>query len=92
MFEHLAKHKKIIVTGPNRSGTTLAATAIQHDLKTTHGLIKEELCQFRIEGVQVWMDCPEPMVIQAPFIADACHQFPTALVVYMHRDLKDIEK
>ena len=91
MFAHLAKHKKILVTGPHRSGTTFAATAIQHDL-AEHGLIKEELCKFSQRGLEHWLECPEPMVIQAPFASDICHQYPQAFIVFMFRNIADIEK
>jgi hypothetical protein len=92
MFEHLKQHKKILVTGPHRSGTTFAATAIQRDLKDTHGLVKEELCHFQQGGVEHWLSTPNPCVIQAPFVADVCHQYPQAFIVYMLRNPEDIEK
>ena len=89
MFENLAKHRKILVTGPHRSGTTFAATAIAHD--TGHGLVREELCRFSRKGLEHWIENDARVVIQAPFASDICHQFPTAMVVFMHRDIEDIE-
>lgn len=89
MFEHLAKHKKILVTGPHRSGTTFTATAIAHD--TGHGLIREELSGFSAKKLSYWLtEAPGPVVCQAPYAADKCHLFG-AFVVFMMRDLKDIE-
>ena len=93
MFEHLAKHNKILVTGPHRSGTTFAATAIAHDLKE-HGIIKEELCwlpNLGLNRLEYWLTNPNKVVVQAPFAADACHQYPGVFVVFMHRDIDDIE-
>ena len=94
MFEHLAKHKKILVTGPHRSGTTFAATAIQHDLKDTHGLVKEELCwlpKMGLRRLEYWLTNPVKVVVQAPFAADVCHQFLGTFVVFMQRKIDDIE-
>lgn len=96
MFESLEQHKKILVTGPHRSGTTFAATAIQHDLRDSHGLIREELCRksnFDIGKARYWlMEYPGAVVVQAPFLADMCHQFPGVFVVFLHRDNVDIAR
>jgi len=96
MFEYLAKYPKILVTGPHRSGTTFAATAIQYDLRDTHGLVREELCwrpDLDLTAVRMWLyETPAPIVMQAPFVADCCHQFPQAFVVFMFRDVDDIER
>lgn len=90
MFEHLAKHRKILVTGPHRSGTTFAATAIAHD--TGHGLIREELSRFRYDALRYWLvDAHMPLVCQAPYAAEICHTFSDVLVVWMVRDIEDIK-
>jgi len=94
VFENLAKHRKILVTGPHRSGTTIAATMIHDDLKSSHGLVLEELCwkpERCLDAVKMWLEINEPMIIQAPFAADVCHQFPGVFVVFMHRDIDAIE-
>lgn len=90
MFEHLAKYRKILVTGPHRSGTTFAATAIAHD--TGHGLIREELSRFNPRLLRAWLqESPSPVVCQAPYAADICHTFGDVLVVWMVRDVSEIE-
>jgi len=95
MFEHLSKYKKILLTGPHRSESTFAATAIQYDLKDTHSLVLEERCwlpKLDLSRLDYWLtECSEPVVVQAPFAADVCHQYPGIFVVFMHRAIKDIE-
>lgn len=94
MFEHYAKHDKILVTGPHRGMTTFAATAIQHDLEE-HGLIREELCWLpndNLERLNYWLnECPAKIVAQAPFAADMCHKYKHCLVVFLHRPIEEIE-
>ncbi len=57
---------------------------------TGHGLVREELCNapnLDLGRLEAWLhEVEAPVVLQAPFAADVCHQFPTALVVFMHRD------
>lgn len=94
MFEHLVTHRKILVTGPHRSGTTFAATAIQHDLRETHGLVKEELCwlpDFKLDRFWPWFtEIRASVVVQAPWAADICHTVP-AFIVFMVRNAEDIQ-
>jgi len=94
MFQHLKSHKKILVTGPHRAGTTIAATMIAHD--TQSFLALEEKCWLPGQDLQLldwWMnDYKGSVVCQAPFAADQCHVYKNALVVFMHRDLSDIKK
>lgn len=93
MFEHLARHRKILVTGPHRSGTTFTATAIAHDLPS-HGLVREELLWNTrgMVGARAWLqEQPAPVVVQAPQFMDCCHQFPGVFVVVMMRRVEEIE-
>ncbi len=85
MFKHLAAYSKIIVTGPHRSGTTIAAKMIAAD--TGHRLLLEEDCNFCDAAIDAYGG---PCVIQAPFIASTCHQY-NAFIVFMMRDVTDIE-
>lgn len=92
VFEHL-NHDKILVTGPHRSGTTIAATAIANDLQT-HLLVLEERCVLPSSDLSLvdwWInDFKGQAVLQAPFAADSAQRWPNALVVFMHRDQADI--
>ncbi len=96
MFEHLVRHDKILVTGTHRSGTTFAASAIHHDLRDTHGLVREELVWHEALSTKyfdMWVrELDAKLVIQAPFLADICHQYPECMVVFMHRRLEEIDR
>lgn len=92
MFEHLAEYKKILVTGPHRSGTTIAAAMIAQDTK--HLLVLEELSwrpSQNLDMLEFWLrECKWPVVCQAPYAADACHHWPEVFVVFMVRDVNKI--
>ena len=89
MFEYLKKHKIILVTGPQRSGTTICARMIAHD--TGHTYIDEQ--RFQIWDVkkarQIAKDMA-PSVVQGPGLLLDADRFVN--VVLMKRRLKDIEK
>ena len=90
MFEYLAGHRRILVTGPQRSGTTIAGRMIASD--TGHRYIDE--AEFGVYDVDAWRELLtlDDVVIQCP------HMFKPALdearidvlVVLMRRDLEAI--
>ena len=92
MFEHLAQYNLILVTGPQRSGTTIAARMIAADTK--HDYIDER--DFEATGRAVWLDiCARAhnAVIQCPGMARYVHEVgarPDVCVVYMLRDVGEI--
>jgi len=90
MFEHLREYSRILVTGPHRSGTTIAATMIAHD--TGHDLVKEEEFFYtRPEAFECLYDADYgPKVMQCPFMACRIHYYPEALVVWMNRPDQEI--
>ena len=50
MFEYMAIHSRIVVTGPQRSGTTITAKMIAHD--TGHRYVDE--AEFAVYDVEKW--------------------------------------
>ena len=87
MFEHLACHHAIVVTGPHRSGTTIAAEMIAHD--TGKRCIHEEAFDYRniIEAERI---IARGGVIQGPYLLPWAPVLK-AHIVYMQRDEGDIE-
>jgi hypothetical protein len=90
MFEQLAAHRRILVTGPQRSGTTIASQMIALD--TGHRCIDES--EFGVYDVAAWRALLQldDVVIQCPhmlkFILDDPRE--DVLVVLMRRDLAAI--
>jgi hypothetical protein len=99
MFGHLKKYRVILVTGPHRSGTTIAARMIAAD--TGHDFVIEDEIGFaKIEWLAAFIHSQYgPLVIQCPFLCNNIHQLKAACdidyaetcVVMMHRFRKDIE-
>jgi len=87
MFEYLKEYDEILVTGPQRSGTTICARMIAHD--TGHTYIDE--ARFKIwygdEALKVARE-NRPCVVQGPGLLEWAFRFDT--VVVMIRDPIDI--
>lgn len=91
MFEHLAKHRHIFVTGPQRSGTTITSAMIAKD--TGHGLVLEEVYySFDTRRLADICNTQENIVIQSPAILLHLPNLvrDDSLVVFMVRDINDI--
>ena len=88
MFESLKKHDIILVTGPQRSGTTICARMIAHD--TGHTYIDEArfITWDAEKALQIAQDMA-PSVVQGPGLLLRAHEFDN--VIFMRRLLKDIE-
>ena len=90
MFEHLAVHKKIVVTGPQRSGTRIGAKMIAAD--TGHEFVDE--AEFLIKDSDLFRQFLESdgVVVQAPhMLKDVVDDPPPGIfIVLMRRDLDDI--
>lgn len=80
--------KRILVTGPQRSGTTFASKALAADLKLPH--VEERA--FGTHDFQQFHDAAKDkaFVMQCPTMAPYVHLVPGTVVVWMHRDLPDI--
>jgi hypothetical protein len=91
MFEHLATYRKILVSGPQRSGTTICAQMIAADLKYRYF---DEL-DFDVDNIRrvfAVVDALDRIVVQCPSLAASLWMFsqPDVLVVFMKRDVQEI--
>lgn len=93
MFEYLKKYDQILVTGPQRSGTTIASKMIAQDLgyrcfdetvlpESFDGFV-QRILRNNLEGVKG--------VYQGPTRSFCCHMLPEEVaVVFMVRPVADI--
>ena len=91
MFERLAPFRCIIVTGPQRSGTTVAAAMIACDL--SYWFYKEEaICTSDLGRARRLVAKVDSFVLQAPAICRWVHFLtsPTVAIVLMRRNIEDI--
>ena len=92
MFEHLAIYDQILVTGPQRSGTTIAAKMIAQD--TGHRYVDE--VEYGTHSEEAFLDLlrtSHRVVVQCPAMCHVVHQVAASstLVVMMIRDCDDIQ-
>lgn len=93
MFEYLQQHKYIIVTGPQRSGTTIVTHMIAHDTKKV-ALDERNFNHRDIKLIPGILQNENSCVLQAPQAlswAPILTNYYTAFV-YVKRDHKDIKK
>ena len=90
MFEHLREHRRIAVTGPQRSGTTIAGQMIAAD--TGHRFVDEG--EFSVGDEKQWRAIlqQDGVVVQCPhMLKDVVDNPPPDIfVVLMRRDLTEI--
>jgi len=95
LFGWMAQYKRIWVTGPQRSGTSITARMIAHDTGYAYqdGVPINKL---RVEGLRRKQGSREGVVIQCPFAARNIDQIvegdDQALVVFVYRNTDDIVK
>jgi hypothetical protein len=91
MFEQLKRHKRILVTGPQRSGTKIAARMIAAD--TGYEYIDENVFSFN-EDKFAEIVLAESIVVQCPTMSGVIEYYAEddTLIVFMFRDLDDIAK
>lgn len=94
MFEHLAAWARILVTGPQRSGTRIAALMISQDVD--YWFVGEE--DFGVDSLnKLWklLGMSRNVVIQCPALSSYVHLLgakdPGLAVVMMIRDLDEIK-
>ena len=94
MFEHLKKWQRIIVTGPQRSGTRIATQMIAHDLD--YWSVGEE--EFGVDSLnRLWkiLQISHNIVVQCPALSSYVHLLGLnddgLGVVMMIRDLGEIK-
>ena len=89
MFEHLSNYNVVLVTGPQRAGTTITARMIAHDT----GLRYIDESAFAATDEVRWrrvVKSSERAVIQCPGMARFCHEFgdrPDIAVAFCWRNL-----
>lgn len=94
MFEHLRPFKKIIVTGPQRAGTTITAKMIAHDLGMFY--IDEAAISVRdLQKMKAIVIKRNNFVLQCPSMV--CHMLEFAhmddvAIVMVKRDTYDIQR
>jgi hypothetical protein len=90
VFEHLAAYKKIVVTGPQRSGTRIGAQMIAAD--TGHRFVDE--AEFLIKDAGLFREflLQDGIVVQAPhMLKDVVDDPPPGIfIVLMRRDLEHV--
>jgi len=92
MFTVLKDHNKILVTGCQRSGTTIAAKMIASSFNLNH--IDEIIYGAHDHNkVIAIFNESENVVVQGPAISHMCHCMPDDVyVVWMNRDIEDIRR
>ena len=93
MFDYLSQYDVILVTGPQRSGTTICARMISHDLG--HKYVDEAAWGVwdGMKAVQLAKKY-KPCVLQAPGLLKDVERFgnaPNVAVVLMRRSIRDIQ-
>ena len=91
MFQHLNKYKNIVVTGCQRSGTTIASKMIAQDL----GRQRVDELDFDVYVDHSFvnkLNDPNPKVIQAPAMFKLCCGMSRedTVIVFMERDFDDV--
>lgn len=90
-FTNLKKYKRILVTGPQRSGTRITAKMITQD--TRHRYVDEE--EFSTHSVftfNIIISHESNIVVQCPGMCHIIHKYSAddLLIVMMIRDIDDI--
>lgn len=89
LFEHLARHSIILVTGPQRAGTTICARMIAVD--TIHEYIDED--DYGPHDRARWLNLiakSKNVVIHCPAMCRYVHMIAGAFVVMVYRNVADI--
>lgn len=91
MFEYLAPFSRIIVSGPQRSGSTLVAAAIAEDLSYWF-YPEEQIRVWELWRVERLFNRTSDFTLQAPAICRYVHRFsaPDVAIVLVRRNVKDI--
>jgi len=90
MFEYLKKYSRIIVSGSQRSGTTICARIISED--TGYRYIDENEYKIHNAGILRGILKKDKIVVHAPAMSHIIEKLAdkNTLVVFMFRDIKEI--
>lgn len=91
MFEHLSSYSKILVTGPQRSGTRIAAEMIAEDTGLRY-IDEEEFGVRSKKNFNKLLANESNIVVQCPGMCRIIHEHSASdtLIVMMIRDVEDI--
>ena len=91
MFEYLALFSRIVVTGPQRSGTHICAVMIADDLGYTF-CEEVQIDTYKLDLMKHLFDTESRFVLQAPGICRHVHEFsaPDVAIILMRRAVSDI--
>ncbi len=90
VLPQLLKHDKIIVTGPQRSGTRIAAKMIAHDKRCLY-VDEDDIGTYNFGKAREALKLEDDVVVQCPGLSAGCHRFPpNVMVVFMHREVSRI--
>ncbi|GIV82779.1 MAG: hypothetical protein KatS3mg051_2133 [Anaerolineae bacterium] len=90
MFEHLARYPRILVSGPQRSGTTIATAMIAADtghrrlLEEAFGVHSVTRLRLLLQQQNIVVQCPTMVAYLSDLVDDQ------ALLVWMRRPVADI--
>jgi hypothetical protein len=91
MFEHLAQFPKVLVVGPQRSGTRIAAKCIAHDTGHRYADEKELGGGDDVMKATALLCNDEKVVLQAPGLTHCCDTWRDSVcVVMVRREMSDI--
>jgi hypothetical protein len=84
------KNKKIVVSGPQRSGTRFATKCLAHDLGITYiDELDFEIDNF-VKAINLCKNTPQ-FAMQAPALSHRLQEFPrTIIFIFMIRNVDDI--
>ena len=96
MFEHLAKFTRVLVTGPQRSGTRICAQMIASDLSKLKAIFVDER-EFGIDRLSYFMNTIFPnkkIIVHCPAFSRYIHNIADGktAVVWMVRPVAEIHK
>jgi len=92
-ISQLRKFKKVIVTGPQRSGTTIAGKMIAGDLSYRYVDEGFHSVGSNIGLLTNFLSDKEKIVVQCPILAFQAHNMPPGwAVVFMRRNVDDIHR
>lgn len=90
----LYNYSKIIVTGPQRSGTTITGKIIAHDLGYNYIDESKDLIGVTFENLERFLSSNSNVVVQCPILACYAHKIDeisdNIAIIYMIRDTDDI--
>ena len=89
LIKHLGPFRRVLVTGPQRTGTTIAARMFAGDLNYRF-LREEDFGAHNLPAAFKLWEQSDQIVMQAPALSAYCHLFKAGAVVWMRRPIEEI--